>query len=88
LKKITVIGTGYVGLVSGAGISDFGHLVTCADIVEEKVDLLNNGEIPIHEPGLSDLVERNVSAGRLSFTTDVDQAIQSADVIFIAVGTP
>ena len=88
MKKITVIGTGYVGLVSGAGISDFGHLVTCADIVEEKVNLLKNGEIPMYEPGLSDLVERNVSAGRLSFTTDVGQAIQSADVIFIAVGTP
>jgi len=88
VKKITVIGTGYVGLVSGAGISDFGHKVTCADIVEEKIAQLQKGEIPIYEPSLDDLVSRNVSAGRLSFTTDVAGAIQGADVIFIAVGTP
>jgi len=88
VKKITVIGTGYVGLVSGAGISDFGHHVTCADIIESKIKLLKNGEIPIYEPGLYELVDRNVNAGRLSFTTQVDEAIQQADVIFIAVGTP
>ena len=88
MKKITVIGTGYVGLVSGAGISDFGHHVTCADIIESKIKLLKNGEIPIYEPGLYELVDRNVNAGRLSFTTKVDEAIQQADVIFIAVGTP
>jgi len=88
VRKITVIGTGYVGLVSGGGISDFGHLVTCADIVESKIKRLQAGEIPIYEPGLDDLVQRNVNAGRLSFTTDVDQAVQQADVIFIAVGTP
>ena len=88
MRKITVIGTGYVGLVSGAGISDFGHHVTCADIVESKIKLLQEGKIPIYEPGLDELVDRNVSAGRLSFTTKVDEAIQQADVIFIAVGTP
>ena len=88
MKKITVIGTGYVGLVSGAGISDFGHHVICADIIESKIKLLKNGEIPIYEPGLHELVDRNVNAGRLSFTTKVDEAIQQADVIFIAVGTP
>ena len=88
MKKITVIGTGYVGLVSGAGISDFGHSVICADIIESKIKLLKNGEIPIYEPGLYELVDRNVNAGRLSFTTKVDEAIQQADVIFIAVGTP
>ena len=88
MKKITVIGTGYVGLVSGAGISDFGHSVICADIIESKIKLLKNGEIPIYEPGLYELVDRNVNAGRLSFTTNVDEAIQQADVIFIAVGTP
>ena len=88
MKKITVIGTGYVGLVSGAGISDFGHRVTCADIIESKIKLLKNGEIPIYEPGLHELGDRNVNAGRLSFTTKVDEAIQQADVIFIAVGTP
>ena len=88
MKKITVIGTGYVGLVSGAGISDFGHQVTCADIIESKIAALQAGEIPIFEPGLDDLVGRNVKAGRLSFTTDVDSAIETADVVFIAVGTP
>ena len=67
MKNITVIGTGYVGLVSGAGISDFGHLVTCADIVEEKINLLKNGEMPIYEPGLSDIVERNVGAGSCDY---------------------
>jgi len=88
VRKITVIGTGYVGLVSGGGISDFGHYVTCVDIVESKIKCLQEGEIPIYEPGLKNLIERNVSAGRLSFTTNVDGAIQDADVIFIAVGTP
>ncbi len=88
MKRITVIGTGYVGLVSGAGISDFGHQVFCADINVEKIHRLQNGEIPIYEPGLDELVKRNVSSQRLSFTVDVNQAVRDAEVIFIAVGTP
>jgi len=88
MKKITIIGTGYVGLVSGAGISDFGHSVTCADIIEEKIKSLRSGKIPIFEPGLKELVNKNVDVGRLSFTSNIDAAIQEAEVIFIAVGTP
>ena len=86
--RITVIGTGYVGLVSGAGISGFGHNVICADIDEEKIKKLRGGVIPIYEPGLEELVQRNRDAGRLSFTNNVIEAIHSANVIFIAVGTP
>jgi Predicted UDP-glucose 6-dehydrogenase len=88
MKQITIIGTGYVGLVTGAGISDFGHSVTCADIIEEKIKLLRNGKIPIFEPGLEELVNKNMDAGRLSFTLNIDAAIQEAEVIIIAVGTP
>ena len=88
MKKITVIGTGYVGLVSGAGISDFGHTVICADIKEEKINDLKNGIIPIFEPGLEELVIRNTTAKRLSFTSDIANAIKKADVVYIAVGTP
>jgi UDPglucose 6-dehydrogenase len=77
-----------VGLVSGAGISDFGHRVRCADIDKQKIDLLNDGSIPIYEPGLKMLVARNVNAKRLTFTVDVEDAIKWAEVIFIAVGTP
>jgi len=86
--NISVIGTGYVGLVTGAGFSEFGVNVTCADVDSEKVAALCRGEIPIYEPGLDDLVERNVKAGRLSFTDDVTEAIRSGLVVFIAVGTP
>ncbi len=88
MKRITIIGTGYVGLVSGAGISDFGHRVRCTDIDKQKIDLLNDGSIPIYEPGLKMLVARNVNAKRLTFTVDVEEAIKWAEVIFIAVGTP
>ncbi len=88
MKKITVIGTGYVGLVSGTGMADFGHEVVCADIDPDKINQLKQGEIPIYEPGLKEMVQRNVSSGRLQFTTDVPEVIQRADVIFIAVGTP
>ena len=85
MKQITIIGTGYVGLVSGAGISDFGHHVTCVDILEEKISSLNQGKIPIYEPGLKDLVERNVQAGRLVFSTEIGRMIKNSEVIFIAV---
>lgn len=88
MKNITVIGTGYVGLVSGAGLSDFGNKVICADIDESKIRALEAGDIPIFEPGLKEVVARNVKSDRLSFTTDVAQAIRASDVIFIGVGTP
>ncbi|NQU27077.1 MAG: UDP-glucose/GDP-mannose dehydrogenase family protein [Candidatus Marinimicrobia bacterium] len=88
MKTITVIGTGYVGLVGGAGLSDFGNTVICCDIDTEKIEMLNNGEIPIYEPGLEEVLARNIKSGRLSFSTDLDLAIRQSDVIFIAVGTP
>ena len=86
--NITVIGTGYVGLVTGACFSEFGVTVTCVDQAEEKIRALERGEIPIYEPGLEDIVVRNTRSGRLSFTTDSADAIDRALVIFIAVGTP
>ena len=88
MKKITIIGTGYVGLVTGAGLSDFGNFVTCVDTIKSKIELLNSGSIPIYEPGLKDLVKHNISEQRLSFTTDIKKAIKNSEVIFIAVGTP
>lgn len=86
--KITVIGTGYVGLVVGAGLAHSGNDVICADIDPEKVDRLNRGEIPIHEPGLEPLVADNVASGRLVFTTDIPHAVEESDILLIAVGTP
>ncbi len=86
--RVVMIGTGYVGLVSGACFADFGHDVTCVDNNEEKIDALNNGQIPIFEPGLDDLVAKNVEAGRLVFAMDAAEAVGKADVVFIAVGTP
>ncbi len=86
--KIAVIGTGYVGLVSGACFAEFGHEVTCIDKDEAKVARLEKGEIPIYEPGLEAMVEKNMSAGRLIFTTDFSPGIPEAQVVFIAVGTP
>lgn len=86
--KITMIGTGYVGLVSGVCFSDFGHDVTCVDKDPHKIETLNRGKVPIYEPGLSALMARNVEAGRLSFTTDLAAAVDGAEAIFIAVGTP
>jgi len=86
--RIAMIGTGYVGLVSGVCFSDFGHEVICVDKSAEKIKLLNDGQVPIYEPGLDDLMAKNVAAGRLSFTTDLAQAVDGADAVFIAVGTP
>ena len=86
--RITVIGTGYVGLVAGACFAETGSEVTCADLDANKVDGLKKNILPIYEPGLASLVERNQAQGRLTFTTDVAAAVKSADVIFIAVGTP
>jgi UDPglucose 6-dehydrogenase len=86
--RIAMIGAGYVGLVSGACFSDFGHQVVCIDSNAEKVASLNNGEMPIHEPGLTELVARNVGQGRLSFASDLKSAVSEAKVVFIAVGTP
>src|SRR4051794_3623703 len=86
--RLCVIGTGYVGLVTGACFAEIGNDVVCADIDANKIERLNAGEIPIFEPGLEDLVVRNRSAGRLSFTHVVADAIADAEVVFIAVGTP
>jgi UDPglucose 6-dehydrogenase len=86
--RVAMIGTGYVGLVSGACFADFGHVVTCVDKDPSKIERLERGEIPIFEPGLDDLVARNVRDGRLSFALDGAEAIRSADAVFIAVGTP
>ena len=86
--KIAMIGTGYVGLVSGVCFSDFGHEVICVDKDPSKIDRLRAGQIPIFEPGLEDLMAKNVAAGRLSFTLDLAQAVAGADAVFIAVGTP
>ncbi|WP_026345131.1 UDP-glucose dehydrogenase family protein [Novispirillum itersonii] len=86
--RIAMIGTGYVGLVSGACFSEFGTEVVCVDKDSSKIERLHRNEIPIYEPGLDDLVARNVEAGRLSFTTDLKAAVKDADAVFIAVGTP
>jgi UDPglucose 6-dehydrogenase len=86
--KIAVVGTGYVGLVSGTCFSEFGFEVFCVDKNAEKIAMLNRGEVPIYEPGLDLLIQKNVGAGRLSFTTDLHASVQKSQVVFIAVGTP
>ncbi len=86
--KIAMVGTGYVGLVSGACFSEFGWDVVCVDNNPDKIAMLEDGRMPIYEPGLEDLVERNVAAGRLTFTTDLESAVKGAQAVFIAVGTP
>ena len=86
--KICVVGTGYVGLVSGVCFSDFGHDVTCVDMSADKIAMLKRGEVPIYEPGLDSVMHRNVTDGRLHFTTDLAAAVAGAEAVFIAVGTP
>ncbi len=86
--RIVVVGTGYVGLVSGAGLADFGNEVLCVDVDRSKIDLLERGEIPFYEPGLKDLVVRNIRERRLRFSTSLEQATRWGEVVFICVGTP
>jgi len=86
--EIAVIGTGYVGLVAGTCLADLGNNVVCVDVDKEKIRLLREGKSPIYEPGLEELLERNIEAKRISFTSDTDSAVKAAEVVFIAVGTP
>ena len=86
--KLCMIGTGYVGLVSGVCFSDLGNTVYCVDKNKEKINSLNNGNIPIYEPGLEEILKKNFKQKRLIFTTDLKMAINNSDIIFICVGTP
>ena len=86
--KICMIGAGYVGLVSGACFADLGNSVWCVDKNIQKIDMLNDGQVPIFEPGLKDLVDKNYFSGRLKFTTNLNLAAKNSDIIFICVGTP
>ena len=86
--NIAIVGTGYVGLVSGTCFAEMGATVTCVDVDANKISKLNNGEMPIYEPGLEELVKRNVEYGRLMFTTDLPSVLDNVEVVFSAVGTP
>ena len=86
--KIAIVGTGYVGLVSGTCFADTGVNVTCIDVDVNKIERLNKGEIPIYEPGLDELVKKNVAAGRLKFSTDLASVLDDVEIVFSAVGTP
>jgi UDPglucose 6-dehydrogenase len=88
MSRICMIGTGYVGLVTGTCLADFGHTVACVDIDAGRIDRLNDGEMPIYEPGLKEVVGRNRDGGRIRFTTELGDAVRDAEVVFIAVGTP
>ena len=86
--NLCMIGTGYVGLVTGACFSDLGNKVICVDINQNKINNLNSGKIPIYEPGLEELVKKNFNQNKLSFSTDISSAIKKSDIVFICVGTP
>ena len=86
--NIAIVGTGYVGLVSGTCFAEMGNKVTCVDVDKNKIDKLLNGQMPIYEPGLEELVKRNVSYGRLNFSTSLPEVIDDVEVVFSAVGTP
>src|ERR1700743_2486555 len=86
--KITIIGTGYVGLVTGACLAEIGNDVFCLDVDQRKIDILNKGGVPIHEPGLQEMIARTRAAGRIQFSTDVAASVAHGDIQFIAVGTP
>ena len=86
--RIAVVGTGYVGLVAGVCFADSGHTVVCVDVDEEKIRQLRQGKSPIYEPGLEELLEKNLAAERLSFAVDLPAAVKGSEVVFIAVGTP
>ena len=88
MKNIAIIGTGYVGLVTGAGLSEFGNKVVCADVDQNKISQINSGNIPIYEPGLDEIIKRNIKSKRLYFVDDISSSIKGAEVIIIAVGTP
>ena len=88
MSKISVIGVGYVGLVTGTCFADLGHRVVCVDVDEAKVDKLQSGVMPIYEPGLEEMVRRNAQAGRLGFTTSYEEGLADVEFAFIAVGTP
>src|SRR5262245_36286312 len=85
---LTMVGTGYVGLVTGACFAETGNHVVCLDLDERKIAMLKRGESPIYEPGLEEILERNIASGRLRFTTDKRDAYEDAEVVFICVGTP
>ena len=86
--RVAVIGTGYVGLVTGTCFAEMGNIVWCVDVNEKKIEGLKKGIIPIYEPGLSEMVERNHSSGSLNFTVDIAEALETSEIVFIAVGTP
>ena len=86
--KVTIIGSGYVGLVTGACLAELGNQVFCLDLDQKKIDILNSGGVPIYEPGLKEMITRNKEAGRIVFSTDIAASVEHGEIQFVAVGTP